>query len=74
MQLKRSADEMSFERHYRPTEFSRHTGLSLSMVRKLIANRELRHVRAGSAVLIPESAIAEFFKRNRVATREPAIA
>ncbi len=38
------------------------TGLSLGLVRKLVASGELRHRKAGTRVLIPRTAIEEYLE------------
>jgi len=40
------------------------------MVRKLVVAHEIRFVRIGTAVAIPESALREYLERNAVSARE----
>ncbi|MBD1547109.1 hypothetical protein HK439_12615 [Labrenzia aggregata] len=54
------------------------TGWPKSRIRKLVENRELRHVRIGGGIFIPNGAIEEFIKNNTIApivetpTRSPS--
>lgn len=48
-------------------ELSERTGWSKSRIRKLVENRELRHVRIGGGIYIPHGAIEEFIKNNTIA-------
>lgn len=48
-------------------ELADRTGWPQSRIRKLVDNRELRHVRIGGGIFIPDGAIEEFIKNNTVA-------
>ena len=45
------------------------TGWPESRIRKLIASNQLRHVRIGRKVYLPEGAIEEFLETNMVKPR-----
>ena len=49
-----------------PRELSRQSGWSEKIIRKLIAERRIRHVRRGNRFLIPQNAIDEFVQANMV--------
>ncbi len=51
-------------------ELSSRTGWPKSRIRKLVENRELRHVRIGGGIYIPTGAIEEFIKNNTI---EPVV-
>ncbi len=67
-------DETAIERHYSTREVATATGKSEGLIRKLVANREIAHVRLGTSIAIPESSLREFLARNRVPARERSIA
>ncbi|TYC64742.1 helix-turn-helix domain-containing protein [Stappia sp. BW2] len=48
-------------------ELSSRTGWPKSRIRKLVENRELRHVRIGGGIYIPTGAIEEFISNNTIA-------
>ncbi|MHA7777173.1 MerR family transcriptional regulator [Roseibium sp. M-1] len=48
-------------------ELADRTGWPISRIRKLIENRELRHVRIGGGIFIPNGAIEELIKNNTIA-------
>jgi len=62
------------ERHYSVNQVAQATGKSNGLIRKLVANREIAHVRLGTAIAIPESSLRDFLARNRVPARERSIA
>lgn len=62
------------ERHYSVNQVAEATGKSNGLIRKLVANREIAHVRLGTAIAIPESSLRDFLDRNRVPARERLIA
>jgi len=47
-------------------ELANRTGWPISRIRKLVENRELRHVRIGGGIFIPDGAIEELIKNNTV--------
>ncbi|WP_209010360.1 excisionase family DNA-binding protein [Labrenzia sp. THAF35] len=47
-------------------ELADRTGWPISRIRKLVENRELRHVRIGGGIFIPDGAIEEFIKNNTI--------
>ncbi|MCV0429834.1 MAG: helix-turn-helix domain-containing protein [Roseibium sp.] len=51
-------------------ELADRTGWPKSRIRKLVENRELRHVRIGGGIYIPIGAIEEFIANN---TFEPIV-
>ena len=48
-------------------ELADRTGWPKSRIRKLVENRELRHVRIGGGIFIPDGAIEEFIQNNTIA-------
>lgn len=63
-------ESTAIERHYRYEKAAERLGVSPSMVRKLVVAHEIRFVRIGTAVAIPESALREYLERNAVSARE----
>lgn len=56
-QSKFNALESTFEKHYRVRELADFFGISQSVINRAIYSGELKAVRFGKVVLIPESAI-----------------
>jgi excisionase family DNA binding protein len=52
------------ERHYRPAEVAELLGIHVETLRRLALRREIRFVWVGRDRRYPESAIAEFLRRN----------
>jgi len=48
-------------------ELADRTGWPKSRIRKLVENRELRYVRIGGGIFIPDGAIEEFINNNTIA-------
>jgi len=63
-------DERRIERHYSTRETAKLCGKSEALIRKLCAQRKMRHVRMNTSITIPESALREFFAANCVPARE----
>lgn len=63
-------DDSRIERHYSTRETAKISGRSEALIRKLCAQRKLRHVRMNTSITIPESALREFFAANCVPARE----
>lgn len=40
------------------------TGWPERRIRQMIARKELRHIRVGNKILLPETAVAEFIRQN----------
>ncbi len=52
-----------------PRQMAHHSGWSVKAIRKLLAERRIRHLKRGNRYLIPQNAINEFLVANMV---EPA--
>jgi len=52
-----------------PRQMANHSGWSVKAIRKLLAERRIRHLKRGNRYLIPQNAINEFLVANMV---EPA--
>lgn len=50
-----------------PKETAVRAGWPERRVRQMIARKELRHIKIGNRILLPESAISEFIKQNMAA-------
>jgi len=61
---------LDVERHFRYDDVAERWNVSPAFVRKLVLRREISFVRAGTAILIPESAMREYLARNHVPARE----
>lgn len=51
-------------------ETARASGWPERRIRQMVARRELRHIRVGRKILLPDSAVAEYISKNM---SEPAV-
>ncbi len=65
-----SAGDDAIERHMTTREVAKLTGKSEGLIRKIVARRDIEHVRIGTSISIPESALRKYLERNRVPARE----
>jgi excisionase family DNA binding protein len=49
-----------------PRQMANHSGWSLKVIRKMLAERRIRHLKCGNRYLIPQNAIDEFLEANMV--------
>ena len=49
-----------------PRDLASVSGWPETRIRRLVAQRRLRHVKVGALIMIPENAIEEFLKNNMV--------
>ena len=64
----------AIERHMRTRGFAERLGISHSLAKLIVARREIDHVKIGTAVLIPESAVQAYLDRRRVKAGTPEAA
>lgn len=49
-----------------PRQMAHHSGWSVKAIRKLLAERRIRHLKRGNRYLIPQNAISEYLVANMV--------
>jgi excisionase family DNA binding protein len=57
-----------------PKQLADRSGWPVARIRNLIAKREIRHVRIGGSLFLPENAVDEYLAANMVEPKQKALA
>lgn len=57
-----------------PKQLADRSGWPVARIRNLIAKREIRHVRIGGSLFLPENAVDEYLAANMVEPRQKTLA
>ncbi|QTN03164.1 helix-turn-helix domain-containing protein [Ochrobactrum sp. EEELCW01] len=57
-----------------PKQLADRSGWPVARIRKLIAKQEIRHVRIGGSLFLPENAVDEYLAANMVDPKQKALA
>lgn len=56
-----------------PKQLADRSGWSVARIRNLIAKQEIRHVRIGGSLFLPENAVDEYLAANMVEPKQKAL-
>lgn len=57
-----------------PKQLANRSGWPVARIRNLIAKQEIRHVRIGGSLFLPENAVDEYLAANMIEPRQKAVA
>jgi excisionase family DNA binding protein len=57
-----------------PKQLADRSGWPVARIRSLIAKHEIRHVRIGGSLFLPESAVDEYLAANMIEPKQKALA